>query len=104
MTAIESAIRAQLITQETGAKYLADLRIAPITEDGQAIAGLITGEVRVKVSPRVREKLAEVRCILAASKAKKDRERSKESQRRRVDTYLRKRQTRVAIAQLKEKH
>lgn len=100
VTAIESAVRAQLITHETGAKYLADLRIAPITEDGQAIAGLLTGEVRAKVSPKVREKLAEVRCILTASKAKKDRERAKESQRRRVDTYLRKRQTRVAIAQL----
>jgi hypothetical protein len=100
VTAIESAVRAQLITHDTGAKYLADLRIAPITEDGQAIAGLLTGEVRAKVNPKVREKLAEVRCILTASKAKKDRERAKESQRRRVDTYLRKRQTRVAIAQL----
>ncbi|MFK3815111.1 hypothetical protein ACI2KG_00625 [Pseudomonas sp. NPDC089407] len=104
VVAIESAVRAQLITQETGIKYLADLRIAPITQDGQAIAGLLTGEVRAQVSPKVREKLAEVRCILKAAKDKKDRERIKESQRNRVDTYLRKRQTRVAIAQLMEKH
>ncbi|MDF9616990.1 hypothetical protein P5705_05000 [Pseudomonas entomophila] len=103
-TAIESAVRSKLITHEAGAKYLASLRFEPITEDGQAVAGLLTGEVRAKASPKVREKLAEVRCILTASKAKKDREREKDAQRRRVDTYLRKRQTRVAIAQLKEKH
>ncbi|MCE0853961.1 hypothetical protein LU689_29100 [Pseudomonas asiatica] len=100
VVAIESAVRAQLITQETGAKYLADLRIAPITQDGQAIAGLLTGEVRPQASAKTREKLAEVRCILKAAKAKKDRERAKEDQRRRIETYLRKRQTRAAVAQL----
>lgn len=100
VTAIESAVRAQLITHETGAKYLADLRIAPITQDGQAIAGLLTGEVRPQASAKTREKLAEVRCILKAAKAKKDRERAKEDQRRRIETYLRKRQTRAAVAQL----
>lgn len=104
VVAIETAVRAQLITQEAGVKYLADLRIAPITQDGQAIAGLLTGEVRPQASAKTLEKIVEVRCILKAAKAKKDRERAKESQRRRVDTYLRKRQTRVAIAQLKEKH
>lgn len=98
--AIESAVRSKLISQEAGAKHLAHLQIAPPTEDGRAITGLITGEVRAKASPKVREKLAEVRCILKAAKAKKDRERAKEDQRRRIETYLRKRQTRVAIAQL----
>ncbi|UXH41596.1 hypothetical protein [Pseudomonas promysalinigenes] len=100
VTAIESAVRAQLITHETGAKYLSDLRIAPITQDGQAIAGLLTGEVRPQVSAKTREKLAEVRCILKAAKAKKERERAKEDQRRRIETYLRKRQKRAAVAQL----
>ncbi|WP_409321363.1 hypothetical protein [Pseudomonas monteilii] len=100
VTAIESAVRAQLITHEAGAKYLADLRIAPITQDGQAVAGLLTGEVRPQASAKTREKLAEVRCILKAAKAKKDRERAKEDQRRRIETYLRKRQTRAAVAQL----
>lgn len=100
VTAIESAVRSKLISQEAGARHLAHLRIAPTTDDGLAIAGLITGEVRAKVSPKVREKLAEVRCIIEAAKLRKERERAKESQRRRVDTYLRKRQTRVAIAEL----
>ena len=100
VVAIESAVRAQLITCEAGAKYLADLRIAPITDDGQAIAGLLTGEVRPQTSSKILEKIAEVRCILKAAQAKKDRDRAKEAQRRRVDTYLRKRQTRAAITQL----
>lgn len=103
VTAIESAVRAQLISQDRGAKYLADLRIAPTTEDGQAIAGLLTGEVRPQASAHVREKLGEVRSILAASKIRKERQREKELQRKRVDTYLRKRQARAAVAQLKVK-
>ncbi|GFM89304.1 hypothetical protein PSCICO_47030 [Pseudomonas cichorii] len=45
IAAIESAVRSKLITQEAGQQYLADLRIAPICQDGQAIAGLLTGTV-----------------------------------------------------------
>ena len=56
--------------------------------------------MRAKASPKLREKLAEVRCIIEAAQAKKDRQRVKEAQRRRVETYLRKRKTRAAIAQL----
>ncbi|MEW2924999.1 hypothetical protein [Pseudomonas juntendi] len=100
VAAIESAVRAQLITHEAGTKYLADLRIAPVTADGQAIAGLLTGEVRTQPSAAMREKLAEVRLILTASKARKDQERAKDNQRRRVSTYLRKRQARSVIAEM----
>ena len=94
------AVRSKLISHEAGAKHLAHLQIAPPSEDGLAIAGLITGQVRAKASPEVRQKLAEVRCIIEAAQAKKDRQRVKDAQRRRVETYLRKRQTRAAIAQL----
>lgn len=99
VTAIESAVRMQLISQQTGAQYLSDLRIAPITHDGQAIAGLLTGKV-VQPSPNLREKLAEVRSIVTAAKARQDREKLKQAQANRVDTYLRKRQARAAIAAL----
>ncbi|MCV4285070.1 hypothetical protein [Pseudomonas capsici] len=43
ISAIESAVRSKLITHETGTRYLADLRVAPTGQDGQAIAGLLTG-------------------------------------------------------------
>lgn len=99
VTAIESAVRMQLISQQAGAQYLSDLRVAPITTDGQAIAGLLTGKV-VQPSPKLREKLAEVRSIVTAAKARQDREKLKKAQADRVDTYLRKRQTRAAIAAL----
>lgn len=102
VTAIESAVRMQLITQQVGAQYLSDLRIAPITADGQAIAGLLTGKV-VQPSPKLREKLAEVRSIVTAAKARQDREKLKKAQADRVDTYLRKRKAREALAQLKER-
>lgn len=97
VTAIESAVRMQLITHQSGAKYLADLRIASITADGQAIAGLLTGAT-VQASPKLREKLAEVRSIVEAAKARQDREKLKRAQADRVNTYLRKRKAREAIA------
>jgi hypothetical protein len=101
VTAIESAVRMQLISQQAGAQYLSDLRVAPITTDGQAIAGLLTGKV-VQPSPKLREKLAEVRLIVTAAKARQDREKLKKAQADRVDTYLRKRQTRAAIAAMQK--
>lgn len=97
VTAIESAVRMQLISQQAGTQYLADLRIAPVTVDGQAIAGLLTGSPAMP-SPHLREKLAEVRSIVGAAKARQDREKLKKAQADRVDTYLRKRKTRTAIA------
>lgn len=54
--AITSAVQMQRIPQERGQLYLADLNVVPITQDGQAIAGLLTGKV-AKPSPGVREKL-----------------------------------------------
>lgn len=101
VTAIESAVRMQLITHQAGAQYLSDLRIAPITNDGMAIAGLLTGKV-VQPSPKLRAKLAEVRSIVTAAKARQDREKLKKAQADRVDTYLRKRQTRAAIAAMEK--
>lgn len=100
--AIESAVRMQLITEESASQYLADLRIAPITTDGQAIAGLITGDAR-EASPRVREKLAEVRKVVESEKARQDRAKLKKTQLDRVDTYLRKRRFRKAIAAAQSK-
>ncbi|NMZ09282.1 hypothetical protein HBO37_28505 [Pseudomonas proteolytica] len=102
VAAIESAVRMQLITHEAGNQYLSDLRIAPITADGQAIAGLITGST-VAPSPRLREKLAEVRQIVTLAKARQERERAKKAQADRVDTYLRKRKAREAIAVVRQK-
>lgn len=102
VAAIESAVRMQLITQQTGTQYLADLRIAPITTDGQAIAGLLTGS-EAKPSPQLREKLAEVRQIVDAAKTRQKRERLKKAQADRVDTYLRKRKFRAAIVAAQRK-
>ena len=102
VAAIESAVRMQLITHEAGNQYLSDLRIAPITADGQAIAGLITG-LTVAPSPHLREKLAEVRQIVTLAKARQERERAKKAQADRVDTYLRKRKAREAIAVVRQK-
>lgn len=60
VTAIESAQRLQLITDKQAAGYLADLRVAPVSEEGRAIAGLLTGAV-ARPNAKVREKLKAVK-------------------------------------------
>lgn len=54
--AVTRAVQMQRIPHEHGQKYLADLSVEPITEDGRAIAGLLTGEV-TRPAPEMREKL-----------------------------------------------
>lgn len=71
--AIEKAVQMQRIPHEHGQKYLADLRIAPVTEDGRALAGLITGTV-TRPSPDVSERLQGVKkSMLAVRNANADR-------------------------------
>lgn len=100
--AIQTAVRMQLITQQAGAQYLKDLRIAPVTSDGHAIAGLLTGNA-VEASPRLREKLAEVRSIVQDNQKQQARQRLKKAQAARVDTYLRRRQFRAQVESLQGK-
>lgn len=54
--AVTKAIELKRIPREHGQKYLADLSVEPITEDGRAIAGLLTGAVN-RPSPTLRKKL-----------------------------------------------
>jgi len=58
--AVTRAVQMQRIPQERGQKYLADLSIEPVTEDGRALAGLITGAV-TRPAPKLRAKLAAVK-------------------------------------------
>jgi len=73
--AVTKAVQMQRIPQDRGQLYLADLSVTPITDDGRAIAGLITGNV-VEPSPKAREKLKAVKDSMLemrkASAAKKD--------------------------------
>lgn len=100
LRAVETAQRMKLISQEQAAGYLADLRITPATQDGLAVAGLLSGEVQ-QASPEVAKKLAEVRKIIDADKVKRRRAAFKRGQAERVRVYLRKRQARAAIAAAK---
>lgn len=58
--AITKAVQMQRIPQERGQIYLADLRVSPVTENGRALAGLITGDV-TRPSADVRGKLQAVK-------------------------------------------
>ncbi|WP_456027087.1 hypothetical protein [Pseudomonas capeferrum] len=54
--AVTKAMELKRIPREHAQKYLADLSVEPITEDGRAIAGLLTGTV-TRPEPELRQKL-----------------------------------------------
>lgn len=54
--AVTKAMELKRIPREHGQKYLADLSVEPVTEDGRAIAGLLTGNV-TRPEPAIRQKL-----------------------------------------------
>ncbi|MFJ7141240.1 hypothetical protein [Pseudomonas protegens] len=54
--AVTKAMELKRIPLEHAQKYLADLSVEPITEDGRAIAGLLTGTV-TRAQPALRQKL-----------------------------------------------
>jgi hypothetical protein len=63
--AITKAVQMQRIPHERGQLYLADLSVAPVTEDGRAVVALLTGE-SARPSPKLREKLAAVKDSMLA--------------------------------------
>jgi hypothetical protein len=68
VAAITKAVQMQRIPQERGRLYLADLSLTPVTDDGRALVGLITGDV-VQPTPVVREKLEAVRASMLEMRA-----------------------------------
>lgn len=60
VSAVTAAVQMQRIPREHGQMYLADLSHVPITDDGRAIAGLLTGD-HVEPSPVIRQKLKGVK-------------------------------------------
>lgn len=66
--AITKAVQMQRIPQERGRLYLADLSVVPVTEDGRALAGLITGEV-TRPTLAVRERLQGVKASMLEMRA-----------------------------------
>lgn len=72
--AVTKAMELKRIPREHAQKYIADLSVEPITEDGRAIAGLLTGNV-TQPAPVHREKLQLVKSSMlemrAASEEKK---------------------------------
>ncbi|MGY2285188.1 hypothetical protein [Pseudomonas gingeri] len=54
--AVTKAMELKRIPREHGQKYLVDLSVQPVTEDGRAIAGLLTGAA-TRPQPALRQKL-----------------------------------------------
>ena len=66
--AVTKAMELKRIPRGHAQKYLADLSVEPITEDGRAIAGLLTGSVTRPV-PALRTKLEAVKESMLAMRS-----------------------------------
>lgn len=97
--AIESAQRLGRLPAPVAQQLLEQHHLAPISNDGQAIAGLITGDV-VEASPDVRERLDEIRQGLRARQREREEARHQELQARRQAFEERRAETLETIEQL----
>lgn len=81
LAAVEQAARLGRLPDHQAREYIAQLTHQPITQDGAAIAGLITGR-QAAPAPEVREKLREIKTFLQEQRVKRDQAHEAERQRR----------------------
>lgn len=74
LMAVEEAGRLGRLSAPAVAEYFQQLTHAPITQDGSAIAGLLTGRIAMP-SPEVREKLQRVKAAVEQASAVKEKAR-----------------------------
>ncbi len=86
--AVEQAVLLQRLPAPAAQKLLADLNIEPISQDGAAIAGLLTGRAATP-SPRIQQRLRELSDELKARRERKAKARRAELTR--FDDALRRR-------------
>lgn len=96
LMAVEQAVQMKRLTAEAASEHLLRLNVEPITADGQAIAGLITGNA-VNPSPQVREHLQAIKEGLRAKSRAKEEERQQAAERTRQDLNDRINRQAVAI-------
>ncbi|BBP82441.1 hypothetical protein PHLH8_20830 [Pseudomonas sp. Pc102] len=84
--AIRSAVQLKRLPAEKAQLFLEQILDAPVTQDGAAIAGLLSSDApKVAATPAVRSKLAEIRKGVLAAKGRKEELRSAETATRRAD-------------------
>lgn len=102
LMAVEEAGRLGRLPAPVVEEYRARLTNEPITQDGAAIAGLITGKSAMP-SPEVRERLQEIKQSVLATQAEREQRRSDEIAKRR-EAFERNRKLQLeALEQLKER-
>lgn len=84
--AIRSAVQMKRLPPAKAQLYLEQVLEAPVTQDGKAIAGLLTGSAPVVApTPVVRQKLADIRQGLLEARNRKDKQRDAENANRLAD-------------------
>lgn len=97
IAAVEEAGRLGRLPAPKVAEYVAQLTHQPITQDGAAIAGLITGRAAMP-SSAMRERLQFLKRQIEADTARKERKRAEEAEQRRV-AFERHRAEQIAAAE-----
>lgn len=102
LLAVEEAGRQGRLPAPQVAEYVEQLTHAPITDDGQAIAGLLTGNVVALPSPRLREKWREVGELVKRNKAEAEALREAKRKAEQDALAARKAEAEKALAKLKK--
>lgn len=102
LTAVEEAAKQGRLPAPQVAVYIEQLTHAPITDDGQAIAGLLTGNVATPPSPHLREKWREVRDQVNRNKAEAEARRKEQRKAEQAALAALKAEAATALAQLQK--
>ncbi len=102
IAAVEEAGRLGRLPAPKVAEYVAQLTHQPITQDGAAIAGLITGRA-AQPGPAVRERLMFVRRQVEANMAREEKKRAEKAEKDRKDLEARRAEHLAAVEALKTK-
>lgn len=103
LLAVEEAGRQGRLPAPQAARYLAMLTDTPITDDGRAIAGLLTGNVDHAPSPQLREKWQEVRNVVIQNKIKAEARRNAAADAEKEEMAARREKAISAIEELKHR-
>lgn len=103
IAAVEEAGRLGRLPLHVVREHVAQLTHEPITQDGQAIAGLLTGNV-VQMSPALRDKWQTVKSELVATKAAREETRKAEAEAHAEDFARRRTAQLAALQELEAQH
>jgi hypothetical protein len=104
LAAVEDGLRLGRLSAPAAQEYVAQLTHQPITRDGLAIAGLLTGSAAAPPSANLREKWQGVKQAIETRAAERKAKRQTELEERAADMQRRREEHAAAVEALQERH